>query len=36
MAVTLVCVDTHQNHQKFWTGEVLANGDLRVSWVRLF
>jgi predicted DNA-binding WGR domain protein len=35
MAVTLVCVDTHQNHQKFWTGEVLANGDLRVSWGRV-
>jgi predicted DNA-binding WGR domain protein len=35
MAVTLICVDTNQNHQKFWTGEVLANGDLRVSWGRV-
>jgi predicted DNA-binding WGR domain protein len=33
--VTLTCVDAVHNHHKFWIGEVLANGNLKVSWGRV-
>jgi predicted DNA-binding WGR domain protein len=33
--VTLTCVDAVHNHHKFWIGEVLTNGNLKVSWGRV-
>jgi predicted DNA-binding WGR domain protein len=33
--VTLTCVDAVHNHHKFWVGEVLADGNLRVCWGRV-
>jgi predicted DNA-binding WGR domain protein len=33
--VTLTCVDAVHNHHKFWIGEVLANGNLKVAWGRV-
>jgi predicted DNA-binding WGR domain protein len=33
--VTLTCVDAVHNHHKFWIGEVLADGNLKVCWGRV-
>ncbi len=33
--VTLTCVDAVHNHHKFWIGEVLADGNLKVAWGRV-
>jgi predicted DNA-binding WGR domain protein len=35
MQIKLVYVDSSKNSQKFWHGEVLPNGDLKVCWGRI-
>jgi predicted DNA-binding WGR domain protein len=35
MQIKLVYIDSSKNSQKFWHGEVLSNGDLKVCWGRI-